>query len=68
MQVARCDIGEGAMLSAAYCELEGFRLTLFAFFLLTDPRPMDFGKDPVFNHKPSIDGGELSPTVLLLSA
>lgn len=29
---------------------------------------MDFGKDPLFNHKPSIDGGELSPTLLVLSA
>lgn len=28
---------------------------------------MDFGKDPLFNHKPSIDGGELSPTLLMLS-
>lgn len=56
------------MLSAAHCELEAFRLTQFAFFFLTDPRPMDFGNDPVFNHKPSIDGGELSPTLLLLSA
>lgn len=62
------------MLSVAYCELEGFRLTLFGLFfsfflfVLTDPRPMDFGKDPVFNHKPSIDGGELAPTPLSLSA
>ncbi len=33
--------------------------TVILSVFLTDPRPMDFGKDSVFNHKPPIDGGEV---------
>ncbi|XP_031137666.1 neuropilin-2-like isoform X1 [Sander lucioperca] len=28
---------------------------------ITNPRPMDFGKDPVFNHKPPINGDYVFP-------
>ncbi|CAL8341353.1 unnamed protein product [Boreogadus saida] len=35
--------------------------TLFSFLSLADPRPIDFGKDTVFNQKPRFNGGYVFP-------